>query len=370
MILLTKVIRTALFLISSKQGREAITKIIAIILCVLFIPTILISGFVFTFFSFYGGFGSGDDTFSQAVSEVKTELKIENNLQPAVLRAVYSKLYGNLEADKEDVKNTITTYFVKSEEKEHTVTQEDIDALNTQITEVQTQIDTLNSQPVKDEDLIAELTNLLTELTAQAEELQKQFDSEQELAYLFLEMQEIKEVLKSPPFSFDDDYITELENFILYLGNNEDIDFGDIDFSNENANDTQKKIVAVSLSSADYGIKATEGGCQKWVADIYLEVLGKRGHAASAVDAGRRWSVSSDWSTIQVGAVVYGTASQQYGHCGIYIGNGMVIHNLDGYIKKESLESWVKRYNGKCWGWENGQNLTGNAEYDCVGGMI
>jgi len=367
---LTKVIRTLLYLASTKQGREAFTRTIAVTICAFFIPVIIITGFMYSFFTFYGGLGGTDDVFAQAVSEVKSELKIENDLEPAVLRAVYSKLYGDLDANKTDVKNTITTYFVKSEEKEQTVTQEDINAINEQMSEIQEQINVLNSSLNKDNALISQLTEKLTDLKTQADKLQKQFDNEQELSYRFLEMQEIKEVLRSPPFSLDESYINELENYVLYIGNNSGIDFSQISFDNETANDTQKKIVAVALSAADYGINATEGGCQKWVADIYFEVLGTRGHAASAVDAGRRWSVSTDWGKIQIGATVYGTASQQYGHCGIYIGNGIVIHNLDGYVKKQSLESWVKQYNGKCWGWENGQNLTKSAIYDCVGGMI
>ncbi len=106
------------------------------------------------------------------------------------------------------------------------------------------------------------------------------------------------------------------------------------------------------------------------MADIYQKVLGSRGHAPSAIAAGRSWSVSSDWSKIQIGATVYGLSSNQYGHVGIYIGNGIVIHNLDGYIKTQSLESWVKSYKGMCWGWENGKNLTGNPEYNCIGGLI
>ncbi len=370
MIILTKIIRTALFLVSSKQGRETITRVVVIALCVFLIPVIIISGFIYTFFSFYGGFGGNDDVYSQAVSEVKSELEIDNDLQPAVLRAVYSKLYGTLEADKQDVKDMITTYFVKSEEKEHTVTKEDIEKLDKQIEELKKQISKEEAKEDKNEETILKLNESLSELNEKSKELKEKYEDEQKPAYHFLEIQEIKALLSAPPFSFDDKYITELENFILYIGNNSSIDFGDIDFSHEAANDTQKKIVAVSLSAADYGIYATEGACEKWVADIYLEVLGTRGYAPSALEAGRMWSVSSDWSKIQIGAAVYGTASQQYGHVGIYIGNGMVIHNLDGYVKKESLESWVKAYNGKCWGWENGQNLTGNPEYDCIGGLI
>lgn len=47
-----------------------------------------------------------------------------------------------------------------------------------------------------------------------------------------------------------------------------------------------------------------------------------------------------------------GYASNPYGHVGIYIGNGMVAHNI-GEIKIQSLESWIKTYKGFAWGWEN-----------------
>ncbi len=65
------------------------------------------------------------------------------------------------------------------------------------------------------------------------------------------------------------------------------------------------------------------------------------------------WGVSSDWSKISVGATVYGYASNPYGHVGIYIGNGMVAHNI-GEIKIQSLESWFETYKGFAWGFENG----------------
>lgn len=64
------------------------------------------------------------------------------------------------------------------------------------------------------------------------------------------------------------------------------------------------------------------------------------------------WAVSSNFSQIPVGATVYGYSSSKYGHVGIYIGNGMVAHNI-GEIKIQSLESWIKTYKGFVWGWEN-----------------
>ena len=134
------------------------------------------------------------------------------------------------------------------------------------------------------------------------------------------------------------------------------IDIKGLDFSNETVNDTQKKIVAVATNSAKYGISARSGYCQAWVADVYQAVTGSRGSAHCALCAADMWAVSSDFSQIPVGATVYGYSSSKYGHVGIYIGNGMVAHNI-GEIKIQSLESWIKTYKGFAWGFENGKKL-------------
>lgn len=135
-----------------------------------------------------------------------------------------------------------------------------------------------------------------------------------------------------------------------------DIDIKDLDFSNKTVNDTQKKTVAVATNSAKYGISARSGYCQAWVADVYQAVTGSRGSAHCALCAADMWAVSNDFSQIPVGATVYGYSSSKYGHVGIYIGNGMVAHNI-GEIKIQSLESWVKTYKGFAWGWENTNKL-------------
>ena len=167
-----------------------------------------------------------------------------------------------------------------------------------------------------------------------------------------------------------DDNKTQLWNSLIYgLGVLKGIDISSLNFTNETATEQQKKVVIVATNSAEYGIPASKGYCQAWVADVYQVSVGNRGHAASAIAAGRMWSVSKDWSQIQVGAAVYGYSSSQYGHVGIYIGGGMVAHNIGG-VKIESLDSWVKNYKGVCWGWENGKNLSGNPKYNCVGGLI
>ncbi len=163
------------------------------------------------------------------------------------------------------------------------------------------------------------------------------------------------------------EYLAELMNdsndklwaSIIYgfNGNNKDIDIGSIDFGDETVNDMQRKLVAVATNSESYGISAKSGYCQAWVADVYQAVTGSRGSAHCALCAADMWAVSQDFSKIQVGATVYGYASNPYGHVGIYIGNGKVIHNLSGTVKVQSLESWVKDFKGFAWGWENNTKL-------------
>lgn len=162
-------------------------------------------------------------------------------------------------------------------------------------------------------------------------------------------------------------YLAELMNesndklwasIIFGTGNSNNIDIGSIDFGDETVNETQRKIVAVATNSESYGISAKSGYCQAWVADVYQAVTGSRGSAHCALCAADMWAVSDDWSKIQVGATVYGYASNPYGHVGIYIGNGEVIHNLSGTVKVQSLESWVNDFKGFAWGWENGKNFS------------
>lgn len=166
-------------------------------------------------------------------------------------------------------------------------------------------------------------------------------------------------------YSFDDkqkSYLAELMNdsndklwssIIFSTGNNNvDIDIGSLNFGDEVVTDTQRKIVTVATNSENYGISARSGYCQAWVADVYQSVTGSRGSAHCALCAADMWAVSNDWSKIPVGATIYGYSSSQYGHVGIYIGNGMVAHNI-GYIKIEPIEDWIKTYKGFCWGWEN-----------------
>lgn len=134
-------------------------------------------------------------------------------------------------------------------------------------------------------------------------------------------------------------------------------------------NELQAKVVEVAQNSASYGISAQAGYCQAWVYQVYYKAgaCPAGTSVCCAVHAGQKWGVSTDWSQIQVGATVYGYSGSKYGHVGIYIGDGIVAHNVGG-VAFTDLDEWIKTYKGICWGW-NGVDLTGGA-YPFTPGLI
>lgn len=134
-------------------------------------------------------------------------------------------------------------------------------------------------------------------------------------------------------------------------------------------NELQAKVVEVAQNSASYGISAQAGYCQAWVYQVYYKAgaCPAGTSVCCAVHAGQKWGVSTDWAQIQVGATVYGYSGSKYGHVGIYIGDGIVAHNVGG-VAFTDLDEWIKTYKGVCWGW-NGVDLTGGA-YPFTPGLI
>ncbi len=368
---MTKALRAALFVLASKEGRSVLLKIIAAIMCLFTFLMVILQGFATSYIAVLGG--THNDAYSQAVDTVKEELQISNDLEPAYLRVVYYKNNKGSDVQVDEISDLIKKHFVYSKPKERTVSEDDIKKLQKRISVLKKELELEVKSDTLDSERMQKLKQKIDEAEKNLKASEKTYADETGDEYFFYSSTELNAVLTSAPFNLSDDDLTEVTNYLLLMNSSsssDDFDFSDVVFFDEDLNNIQKRIVDIALASGDYGIIPGYNQCEKWVEDVYQEAGCSRSGSHCAICAGRAFSVSKDWSKIQVGATVYGTASQQYGHVGIYIGSGLVIHNLSGNVKVQSLESWVKDFNGKCWGWDNRHNLSGNPLYNCVGGLI
>lgn len=124
-----------------------------------------------------------------------------------------------------------------------------------------------------------------------------------------------------------------------------------------NLTQKQMDVITIAMNSASYGIPANPGYCQQWAAYVYAKAGLPIDSSCCAYHSGVKYGVSDDWNAIPPGAAVYGYSGSQYGHVGIYVGNGLVYHNVGG-VAIDSLADWVKIYKGFAWGWLAGSDLT------------
>lgn len=124
----------------------------------------------------------------------------------------------------------------------------------------------------------------------------------------------------------------------------------------DKANPAQKHVADVAGSCNTLGSGA--GYCQEWVEKVYRACgYTNIGYCCCATGGWEKWGVSSS-SEIPVGAMVFGHSygpvgggcHSDWGHVGIYIGDGNVASNVGG-IRVESLDSWVGTYGYRGWGW-------------------
>ena len=126
---------------------------------------------------------------------------------------------------------------------------------------------------------------------------------------------------------------------------------------NDGLTQTQRDVAQIAMQSAKYGIPAEDGYCMAWVTAVYREAELPAVASPSALSSAAAFSVSTDLSEIPVGAAIYGKKNEQYGHIGLYTGKGVVYHNAGG-ARSDSLEDWIRTYEGFCWGWPGGIDLT------------
>lgn len=127
--------------------------------------------------------------------------------------------------------------------------------------------------------------------------------------------------------------------------------------------EAQKRIIANAASNRSaYGTH--NGYCAQWVRGVYAS-SGVSFDGTNAFDFWRKWSSSgsTDFSNIPPGAAVISTGYSSYGHVGIYLGNGQVAEDSNGF-KIVSLSYFINRntnhsmhgYSGWVgWVWPGGQ---------------
>jgi uncharacterized protein YgiM (DUF1202 family) len=100
--------------------------------------------------------------------------------------------------------------------------------------------------------------------------------------------------------------------------------------------------------------------CQGFVADATAKAIGTRYSAGSAAEACNKWAVSNNQSTIPAGAAIYfysnTTNGKKYGHVGLAIGGGEVIH-VAGPVKRQTIASLCSSGSWcsfRAWGWNGG----------------
>lgn len=108
------------------------------------------------------------------------------------------------------------------------------------------------------------------------------------------------------------------------------------------------------------------GMCAGWVSDIYSRAFGYRpaftgcSYHPGQNNACDMWATFSGRGDLEVGMIIAvqhtGTSGDgyEYGHVGIYVGGGMVVHRTAGRVQQESVEDWISEfdtYNQVRWGW-------------------
>ena len=129
------------------------------------------------------------------------------------------------------------------------------------------------------------------------------------------------------------------------------------------ASDEQKSIAYTAVY--DTSIEAVGGLCAQWVIDVYNSSgVGYVSTGLDSNDANRMWEAyckDSDLSKLKVGMIIAvqhsgpSGDSWDYGHVGIYIGDGKVRHNVGG-VAECSVEQWIESfdpYGTVGWGFAN-----------------
>lgn len=136
---------------------------------------------------------------------------------------------------------------------------------------------------------------------------------------------------------------------------------------------TQETITNISKNIPTTG----PGLCAAWVENVFAE-CGYRFNG-NANDLWKKYCHSTDMKELEPGMLIAVNRSSSsglgylYGHVGIYIGDGYVIHN-SGTIQTDKLEDWIEQFNydgSVAWGYPDGvQEVISNEQSAIVKQLV
>ena len=118
---------------------------------------------------------------------------------------------------------------------------------------------------------------------------------------------------------------------------------------------------ARAIADACYSTPSTSSGyCAMWVSKVYQNATGNY-IGGNANDMYFTYCVSSDRSELKVGMIVASGphaghtgryrngsgGSTAYGHVGIYVGDGKIMHSTGGSVHTDSVDDWIASYTVK-----------------------
>ena len=135
--------------------------------------------------------------------------------------------------------------------------------------------------------------------------------------------------------------------------------------------DAQQNVVNIALNGDSEGCDTQEGHCLAFVNDVYEKAGYPFARNAGAIDTWECWSDSGSTAqnNIPMAAACIGSGSgaagAEYGHIGIYDGNGNVIDN-EGGVTVSTLSNWLSWQTATCegytgwvgWCWPGDQDLS------------
>ena len=118
----------------------------------------------------------------------------------------------------------------------------------------------------------------------------------------------------------------------------------------ESLSQIQRDVLMVGKNCDRYGIPNQNVSGVQWISMVLAAAGASVNPSCCAYHMSRRQDVRTDWNALPPGSVLYGYCGSVYGHAGIYLGDGTVVH-CDGQVQITALEEWISQYKGFGWEW-------------------